>query len=121
MIFVFYFRRDVIMHSFPRRTKQNLVILLILILLVVYIVKIQKVYQTTKPISFIGFNNVTGDKNLIVPNIIHYVHFDKKILPFVPFICICSGKPCSKKSPELSGIFPTRGGGSKEGHFPDFF
>ena len=90
MIFVFYFRRDVIMHSFPRRTKQNLVILLILILLVVYIVKIQKVYQTTKPISFIGFNNVTGDKNLIVPNIIHYVHFDQKILPFVPFICICS-------------------------------
>jgi len=78
------------MPSLLRKTKHNLVILIILILLVVYIVKIQNVYQTSKPISFIGFNNVTGDKNLIVPNIIHYIHFDQKILPFVPFICICS-------------------------------
>ena len=78
------------MPSFPRRTKQNLVILIILILLVVYIIKIQNVYQTSKPISFIGFNNVTGDKNLIVPNIIHYIQFDQRILSFLPFICICS-------------------------------
>ena len=78
------------MPSFPRRTKQNLVILIILILLVVYIFKIQNVYQTSKPINFIGFNNVTGDKNLIVPNIIHYIQFDQRILSFLPFICICS-------------------------------
>ena len=77
------------MFSFPRRTKQNLVILIILILLVVYIFKIQNVYQTSKPINFIGFNNVTGDKNLIVPNIIHYIQFDQRILSFLPFICIC--------------------------------
>ena len=78
------------MPSLPRRTKQNLVILIVLILLVVYIIKIQNVYQTSKPISFIGFNNVTGDKNLIVPNIIHYIQFDQRILSFLPFICICS-------------------------------
>ena len=78
------------MPSILRRTKQNLVILIILILLVVYIIKIQNVYQTSKPISFIGFNNVTGDKNLIVPNIIHYIQFDQRFLSFLPFICICS-------------------------------
>ena len=78
------------MPSLRRRTKHNLVILIILILLVVYIIKIQNVYQTSKPISFIGFNNVTGDKNLIVPNIIHYIQFDQRILSFLPFICICS-------------------------------
>ena len=78
------------MPSFRRRTKHNLVILFILILLVVYVLKIQKVYQSSEPISFIGFNNVTGDKNLIVPNIIHYVQFDQKDFSFLPFICICS-------------------------------
>ena len=31
------------------------------------------------------------------------------------------GKPSNRKSPEFSGIFPKRGGESKEGHFPDFF
>ena len=33
---------------------------------------------------------MTGSKSLIVPNIIHFIHFDQETISFIHFICICS-------------------------------
>lgn len=38
--------------------------------------------------NFDNFNNVTGAENLIVPNIIHFIHFDKTELNFVDYIVL---------------------------------
>lgn len=40
--------------------------------------------------SFEGFNNETGAKNLIVPNIIHYIRFNKTTFNFIEYVCIRS-------------------------------
>ena len=40
--------------------------------------------------NFEGFNNVTGAKSLIVPNIIHFIQFEQKTISFIHFICMCS-------------------------------
>ena len=40
--------------------------------------------------NFEAFNNETGVKSLIVPNIIHFIQFDQRSISFIHFICICS-------------------------------
>ena len=42
--------------------------------------------------NFVGFNNVKGSKSLIVPNIIHFIHFDQKTISFIHFICMSQEK-----------------------------
>lgn len=40
--------------------------------------------------DFEGFNNSVGADRLIVPNIIHYIRFNKKSFTFVEYICLRS-------------------------------
>jgi len=40
--------------------------------------------------DFEHFDNETGSRNLIVPNLMHYVHLDKNTLNFVSLICMLS-------------------------------
>ena len=40
--------------------------------------------------NFEAFNNETGSKSMIIPNIIHFIQFDQKTISFIHFICICS-------------------------------
>ena len=43
---------------------------------------------TTDRIDFDGFNNVSGTFEFIVPNIVHFIHFDKTELSFVDYIVL---------------------------------
>lgn len=40
--------------------------------------------------TFEGFNNETGTDSFIVPNIIHYIRFNKVTFSFVDYVCIRS-------------------------------
>jgi len=64
--------------------------LLILVLVAVYITKLQYEIRSRVSASFVNFNNETGVKQLIVPNIIHYIHFDTKNINFTTLICMLS-------------------------------
>ena len=46
--------------------------------------------EVQEKINFEGFDNNTGAEHPIVPNIIHFIQFDKKTISFIHFICICS-------------------------------
>ena len=50
----------------------------------------QKGRRASVPISFEGFNNETGSDEFLVPNIIHYVRFEKQSLSFVDYACMRS-------------------------------
>lgn len=41
-------------------------------------------------LEFKGFNNVTGADHMIVPNIIHYIYFNKREMNFVDYVVIRS-------------------------------
>ena len=40
--------------------------------------------------TFEGFNNETGTDSFIVPNIIHYIRFNKATFSFVDYVCVRS-------------------------------
>ena len=72
--------------------KTKLIFFTLLFIALFYIFHISKYEDDTshENQNFEGFNNVTGSKSLIVPNIIHFIHFDQKTISFIYFICMCS-------------------------------
>eukprot|EP00092_Neocalanus_flemingeri_P020917 GFUD01022661.1.p1 GENE.GFUD01022661.1~~GFUD01022661.1.p1 ORF type:complete len:668 (+),score=143.82 GFUD01022661.1:36-2039(+) len=75
---------------FIKRNKASYFLLFLLFLLIIYIIKVQNEIKSHLSMDFQKFDNETGVRNLIVPNLIHYVHFDKKSLNFVSLICMLS-------------------------------
>lgn len=73
-----------------RKVKLLIFILFISILLLYYMKKMVKTAEMKSVMDFTNFNNVTGTRTMIVPNLIHFIHFDLKDLDFVTFICILS-------------------------------
>jgi len=73
-----------------KRNKLSCFCYLLIFLLIIYIIKVQNEIKSHFSIDFEHFDNETGSRNLIVPNIIHYVHFDRKTLNFVCLICMLS-------------------------------
>lgn len=73
-----------------RRSKVAGFILLITFLFSLYIYKLQSSILDHLPTDFSTFDNVKGSKKLIVPNIIHFIHFDSRTINFVTFICMLS-------------------------------
>jgi len=73
-----------------KRNKLSIFCFLLIFLLIIYIIRVQNEIRSHLTIDFEHFNNETGSRNLIVPNLMHYVHFDKKTLNFVSLICMLS-------------------------------
>jgi len=73
-----------------KRSKLSVLAFLLMILLFVYILKVHFEIKAHLHIDFENFNNETGSKNLIVPNYIHYVQFDKSNISFVTLVCMLS-------------------------------
>ena len=75
-----------------KRRKFLCFLLLLVLLLFLYIFSLQRELTrlTQQPQDFTHFNNQTGAAGLIVPNLVHFVHFDQKYLDFVTFVCILS-------------------------------
>ena len=73
-----------------KRGKLACFLLMILVLVTIYIYKLQLEILSQLNIDFSTFDNVAGSSKLIVPNIIHFVHFDKESPSFVTFVCILS-------------------------------
>ena len=73
-----------------KRNKLSILCFLMLFLLIIYIIKVQNEIKSHLSMDFEHFDNATGSRSLIVPNLIHYVHFDKKTLNFVSLICMLS-------------------------------
>ena len=74
------------------KLKTKLIFFTVLFITLFYIFHISKYDDDTshENQNFEGFNNVTGSKSLIVPNIIHFIQFDQRTIRFIHFICICS-------------------------------
>ncbi len=49
-----------------------------------------KTLEGEERIDFEGFDNQTGTGRLIVPNIIHYIRFNRTALTFVEYVCLRS-------------------------------
>ena len=74
-----------------RRTKASYFFIFLVLLLILYIVKLfAELRPTVLVTDFTHFDNVQGSSQLIVPNIVHFVHFDKEKISFLGFICILS-------------------------------
>jgi hypothetical protein len=74
-----------------RRRKFLLFLLLLVFLLSLYIFSLQRELSARLAAEdFSHFNNVTGAAGLIVPNLVHFIHFDQESLDFVALVCILS-------------------------------
>ena len=77
-----------------RKNRFAALLLLISALLIVYLVKLETSYlspsRTLANYDFSGFNNTVGSKKLLVPNIVHFIIFDKTGVDFVMFVCMLS-------------------------------
>jgi len=73
-----------------RKVKVLIFFLAVSVLLLYYMKKMVRTSSKTSVMDFTNFNNVTGARTMIVPNLIHFIHFDLKELKFVTFICILS-------------------------------
>ena len=74
--------------AFLRRRKFLLFLLLLVFLLSAYIASLHS--QLRQLEDFSHFNNDTGAAGLIVPNLVHFIHLDRRSLDFVTFVCILS-------------------------------
>lgn len=73
-----------------RRTRVSYFFLLLIFLFAIYIVKLVSEIKQNTSIDFSNFDNVTGSIQIIVPNMIHFIHFDQERISFISFICILS-------------------------------
>ena len=74
-----------------RRTKASYFFLFLLVLLVLYITKlVAEIRHTVSLTDFTHFDNTLGSSQLLVPNLVHFIHFDKDKISFIGFICILS-------------------------------
>jgi hypothetical protein len=74
-----------------RRRKFLLFLLLLVFLLSLYIFSLQRELSARLAAEdFSHFNNVTGAAGLIVPNLVHFIHFDQESVDFVALVCILS-------------------------------
>jgi hypothetical protein len=76
--------------AFLRRRKFYLFLLLLVFLLALYAFRLQSELIARLAENFEKFNNETGAAGIIVPNLVHFVHFDAESLNFVAFVCILS-------------------------------
>ena len=73
-----------------KRTRVSYFFLLLIFLLALYLFKLYSEIKRNTPIDFTDFDNVLGSKQLIVPNMVHFIHFDSEKISFITFICILS-------------------------------
>ena len=77
-----------------RKNRYGALLLLILILLIIYLIKLETSYispsKTLSNYDFTTFNNTVGTAKLLVPNIVHYIVFDRTDVDFVMFVCMLS-------------------------------
>ena len=73
-----------------RRTRATYLLLLLLLLLLTYGMKLLAELGTASTIDFTDFDNTVGSSQLVVPNILHFIHFDSELVTFITFICILS-------------------------------
>lgn len=99
-----YFRESLTLphnfnHSLPlfikmRKNRFAALLLVISALLIVYLVKLETSYLTSSKTKanydFSDFNNTVGSSKLIVPNLVHYIVFDRTDIDFVMFVCMLS-------------------------------
>ena len=72
------------------------------------------------PIDFAGFDNETGrtfGERLIVPNVIHYIRFNKTLFSFVDYVCLRSAY--LRQRPERIYLHTNMGADSFTGHYWD--